>query len=76
MYFEAKYKGIFLSPFKGLQCPFVKKNLLLKTSSPFLPSYSLVLEMFFFAPKKTDWPLLHMPEKNSFPQSRYSVVTQ
>ena len=54
----------------------LKKKGFLETSSPLLPSYSLVLEIFFFAPKKTDWPLLHMPEKNSFPQSRFSVVTQ
>ena len=51
---------------------FLKK----KTSSPFFRSYSLVLEVFFFAPQKTDWPLLHMPEKNCFPHSRFSVVTQ
>ena len=44
-------KGIFLSPFKGLQYPFIKKSFL-KTSSPFLPSHSLVLEIFFFAPEK------------------------
>ena len=31
---------------------------------------------FFLRSQKTDWPLLHMPEKNSFPQSRFSVVTQ
>ena len=53
-----------------------KKKGFLETSSPLLSSYSLVLEIFFFASKKTDWPLLHIPEKNSFPQSRFSVVTQ
>ena len=66
----------FFHHLKVYNVPFIKKKGFLETSSPLLSSYSLVLEIFFFAPKKTDWPLLHMPEKNSFPQSRFSVVTQ
>ena len=52
MYFEAKCKGIFLSPFKGLRCPFIKKSFFKKKPLPlfFLRTHSS--SKFFYALRK------------------------
>ena len=66
----------FFHHLKVYNVPFIKKKRFFRNL--FSSSFFVLTRSgnFFFAPKKTDWPLLHMPEKNSFPQSRFSVVTQ